>query len=572
MLYFLMTWNLLAIVCWMAGISLLNLLQVRCFDRIGDRAIVSIWSGIVLLSISWLAASFIVPLSPIVGLTVAGIFMVVALRSKRTWDEIAQLKAAYSIRWLIAIFCLALLTAVLIDRPMVWFDSGGYHIGLIRWLAQAGTVPGLALINYAFGFTSSWFAFAAPLVPEILGHHLGAVTNGFVFFLAALHVLIALFHFRVQDCRVVDGFAIAVYLPIVAIYTATLFTASPILVSFSPDVPVTLLVGMIAWTILGIKEADRKSQFSSRTTELRSAIFDVKMLPLVLGLGAFSFKLSAMPALAIVLLFYGFEVRFALKKLSIAAALAIVLSAPMLGYGVMTSACPLFPSTKICLDLPWRYPEEIANKHLRETKVLNLEESESSNSTSALVQRFLWIRTQRKMQIMLLLYAASIGVSLRWFFSNQYKIEAGLLWVSGLGLLGMTFIIFYAPLIRFGLIYFIVIPALFFARLATSQVNAAPERFRISSRFSSFLYRVGIGVTCVLFLILGQRNLVSILPPELPKPNLIQAQTNDINYAYPAEWTYRCWASALPCSGVPIKNVRLRDPQRGMRAGFVFDD
>jgi hypothetical protein len=567
MLYFLFVWNLLAIICGVIGFYILHLLRADCFDRTGDRIIISIWSGLVLLSIALLAVSFALPLSPLVGLSTAVFLMLPALLSAPVWRELNQLSSAFSNRCLGMILALELWVAALINRPMEWFDSGGYHVGIIRWLAEVGTVPGLALLNYGYGFTSAWFALTAPLAPAGLGHHLGAVANGFAFLLAGLQVVVSLSYFQKQDFRVIDGFAIAVYASIGAIYSVTIFTGSPILISFSPDVPITLLIAVTAWSLLAIKSADQTLQGIDRSNQL-----DTKILPLLLGVGAVSFKLSALPALVIVVVFYAVEARFSLKKLLIGASLLILLLTPMLGYGVMTSACPFFPSTTVCVDLPWRFPEDEANHLLRESKVLNLHESaNSSNTVSNFAQRLSWLKTQRKMQIMLLFYALSIALSLNGMVSGfvRRKAESGAIWVMGIGLLGSTFIVFYAPLIRFGLIYFLLIPALFLAQKLTCRLNAGVNRLR--SPFSLLLYQGAIALLCLSTVILSPdwRNLVSLVPPALPQPKVIQAQTHDIEYVYPADWTYQCWATPLPCAIVPLKQVRLRNPQQGIGAGFV---
>lgn len=67
--------------------------------------------------------------------------------------------------------------ANLTTQRVTWYDVGLYHFGSIRWLAEHGAVPGLALINSKFGFTSSWFALAAPFNPEIFGSRVSAVTK-----------------------------------------------------------------------------------------------------------------------------------------------------------------------------------------------------------------------------------------------------------------------------------------------------------------------------------------------------------------------------------------------------------
>jgi len=588
MIYFIFAWSLLAIVCCITGTYLLNLLKASCFDRVGDRLIIATWSGLILVPVLLLAVSFIIPLSLLTGAVLAAILITLSLLSFPTRTELNRLKSAFSIDWLIAFLCLSLLVATLLNRQMTWFDTGGYHIGAIKWLAEAGTVPGVALINYAFGFTSSWFAFAAPLTPGFLGHRIGAVTNGFIFLLSAFHVLIALNHVRQKQFRIADWFAIVVFLVIIATYIATIFAGSPILISFSPDVPVTLVTGIVAWTILVIKQREKDEE----TLPSRSILpaIDVKILPLILGAGAISLKLSALPVLAIVILFYCFESRFALKRLAIGAALTILLALPMIGYGFITSGCPAFPSTTACINFSWRFPPEEAANQLATTRVLQSDEPETpeANSTAAnseseslsvfIQKRLDWIRTQRKVQVMLLLYGFSIALSIQQLiFSRNRQSQAGFGWVSALGILGMTFIIFYAPIIRFGLIYFVLIPGLFAAQVINSRYRhlASNTVFRRSLPFRSNQVSgrlVALGLTCCFLILLAedQRRLFSLLPPELPQPELVASQVNDVSYTYPADWYYRCWAAPLPCSGIVLDKIRLRKPAQGIRAGFVY--
>ncbi|HEY9300318.1 MAG TPA: hypothetical protein VIQ31_28945 [Phormidium sp.] len=608
MIYFIIAWSLLAIVCFITGTYLLNLLKASCFVRIGDRLIIAIWSGLMVISILLLAISFVFPLSLLTGGVVAAILITLSLLSSSTRAELIRLKSAFSIDWLSAFVNLSLLSATLFNRSMKWFDTGGYHIGAIKWLHEAGTVPGVALINYAFGFTSSWFAFTAPLTPGFLGHHIGGVTNGFIFFLATFHILIALTHVKQKHSTLSDWFAIVIFLVIIVTYVTTIFTNSPILISFSPDVPVTLATGIIAWTILVIKE--RAADEKTLSPHSVSPAFDVKTLPLVLGVGALSLKLSALPVLAIVILFYCFESRFAPKKLFIGAILVILLALPMISYGFITSGCPMFPSTIACINFSWRFPQEEAINQLEATRVLQSRDSKTpetkaspagplettkgpqprepktpateassatENLSSFLEKRFAWIRIQSKMQIMLLLYAISIALSIQQllFFRNR-KSQVGVAWVNGLGILGMTFIICYAPLIRFGFIYFILVCGLFLAQFINHQYNNLANHAVLQQLFSVRLNKASSRVLALVltscFLIIlaeDQRRLFSLLPPELPRPELIEAQVNDVKYTYPTDWSYKCWATPLPCSGIVLDNIRLRKPAQGIHAGFI---
>ena len=51
--------------------------------------------------------------------------------------------------------------AALASDPVTLYDSLVYHIGIIRWLHEHGTVPGIALIHNRLGHVSAWFALGA---------------------------------------------------------------------------------------------------------------------------------------------------------------------------------------------------------------------------------------------------------------------------------------------------------------------------------------------------------------------------------------------------------------------------
>jgi hypothetical protein len=74
----------------------------------------------------------------------------------------------------------------------------------------------------------------------------------------------------------------------------------------------------------------------------------------------------------------------------------------------------------------------------------------------------------------------------------------------------------------------------------------------------------------------------ALLPPPLPQSAIVQKTTNAITYfapksgdlplydgsPYTAEQVDRCWAAPLPCAYMIGPDVQLRDPVRGVAAGF----
>ena len=57
-----------------------------------------------------------------------------------------------------------------------------------------------------------------------------------------------------------------------------------------------------------------------------------------------------------------------------------------------------------------------------------------------------------------------------------------------------------------------------------------------------------------------------LLPPQLPSAQVVQKQVNDVTYFYTEGL---CWAAKLPCAFELQEDIKLRDPARGIKAGFV---
>jgi len=89
MLYFIVVWFILLIVCSIIGTGILKGLKVDCFDRMGDRAILSLWLGVIVMSIALLVTSWFFALSPLTGIVLAAIFCGLSFKSARS--ELFQL-------------------------------------------------------------------------------------------------------------------------------------------------------------------------------------------------------------------------------------------------------------------------------------------------------------------------------------------------------------------------------------------------------------------------------------------------------------------------------------------------
>jgi hypothetical protein len=574
MLYFVAAWMLLAAVCLTVGTALLQGFRTDCFNRRGDRFIIAIWLGIVVLAIALLSASLVFPLSPLVGSVVAACLVLLSLLSRRTRTELGSFWSRLSPSLLAGFLALTVVVAAVFSKQVTWFDTGLYHFGAIRWLADYGTVPGLALIISQFGFTSSWFAFAAPLNPEWFGSRVSAVTNGFVFLIALAQFFISLNYSLQEKSRLADWF-VAVFwgitLPMMLL--TTFMSAIPI--SPSPDIPVILLTGAIAWAILLI------SKFrSTPSPSEKNSVLDVRIIPLILGAGAVTMKLSALPLLLVSGLFYCFKRKFRIKRLLAANTIAGVILLPMATAGTVASGCPLYPSSFMCFDLPWSIPTQ---KAIAEADAINGWKS-WFGSPPPDTNYWLWVFGEwfngaRFNQVIVALIIVSIIYIIFTLRSAKLNRLGGEIWLLLLGGVGMAFIMVKAPLIRFGLGYFLIVPGLLIATCMrplkdkilspiVQTIKPVSESIKLPL-IAPFLSLFLIGITIAGFShTKGQSRL--LLPPELPEDRIATQQVNNIEYSFPID-SGKCWAAELPCVGEPSdrENVQLRNPSRGIEAGFI---
>jgi len=125
-------------VCCLIGTALINVLQADNFERVGDRTIAAVWLGVVILAISLLAMSLVLPLSPPVGALISISLSALSLLSQRTRNEIAALRSRLSPNTILGFFSLELGVAAITTQQVTWIDTGLYHYGVIQWLSRLG--------------------------------------------------------------------------------------------------------------------------------------------------------------------------------------------------------------------------------------------------------------------------------------------------------------------------------------------------------------------------------------------------------------------------------------------------
>ncbi|MBW4523143.1 MAG: hypothetical protein KME16_26180 [Scytolyngbya sp. HA4215-MV1] len=601
MLYFITIWLFLGIASWLVGISILKGLQIGHWLRRGDRCILSCWLGIIAISLMLLAISFWLPLSPRVGWGLMSGLVIWSVCRPSIRQEAAHLLAGCPRIALWGLGVAIVWVALFTTQQVTWIDTGLYHYGAIRWLRQFGMVPGIALLNGQFGFVSSWFALAAPLNPEIWEGQVSAVTNGFILLLVTSQFCLCLYQGLTNQRQLSDWFMVMFILLTLPVSLLTRLL-SLVWVSPSPDAPLIFLVGGTAWSWLLLSDGVTLTSLAQQPTRSR-----IEFIPLMLSAGAIAIKLIALPLLPITLLFYiGFGT-CSLKRLLMGVFSIIGLLLPLLAGGIVTSGCPLYPSTFLCLNLPWSAALASVQSVAEATHGWSTWFGTPPDDVNPFVWRF-WrwfdaIGASKLIVILLLVSILSIIYLLKTvkktnsftgsFSSPQkgptellpvvFRSKMGIFCVILLAILGSLFAVLKAPILRFGMSYFVLLPALTAAILI--QSNLAAQSFPFQPGLTALVERLtrqtdgtrqvlvglswgAITLIPVLLLAVNVRTRL-LLPPALPKVTVVQRTIHNVDYLKPQNTSGSCWASALPCAPAPQPDIRLLNPTQGIAAGFA---
>jgi hypothetical protein len=568
-------WTFLLIACSLIGIGLLNWLKADSFEKVGDRVIAALWLGVIVLAVSLLATSLVFPLSPLVGAIVILTWIALSFLSQPTRTEILTLRSFCSPALISGLLTLELAIAAFTTQQVTWIDTGLYHYGVIQWLSKFGTVPGIALLFTNLGFTSSWFALAAPLNAEIFDSRVSAVTNGFALLIAGLHFLISLTHCFSHQAKITDWFTVIsslIILPIVIFHNLV----SVILISPSPDLPIIFLTQVVAWSIL-----ITASQVKPDLEKLKRPILDSKTIPLILSAGAVTLKLTALPLLLISSLFYLVDKKLSIRRIFLGSAIVALLLLPMFSYGIITSGCPLYPSSFLCLDLPWAVTVQQAQTVAERTHGwFTWYGSPPANTNPWLWLLWKWFSETKANQAIAFVLVISMIFGIYIVRSLMNSKVRGQIWLVALEVCGISFIMMTAPFFRFAFGYAIILPALFLALFCQKKLgnnlslNNRLIAFYQSNSFKKVLLISPLFLGTLILLVLINQGLAFrlLLPPKLPQIKVIQKQVNDIVFFSPESSPKLCWATELPCAFEVKENLYLRNSSRGIQAGFIRKD
>jgi len=598
MLFLAIAWLLLLAVSFVVGAGFLHIVGDRSFQEPGDRLVVSSWLGVVFLCVALSATALIVPLSPIAAAAVAGGLVCLSVSSGRR-AIVPGLRRAAPAKVALGLLGFMLGVSAVEVRFITHGDAGLYHIGAIRWLAQYGVVPGLALIHSRFGFSSSWFSLAAPWSAGPLQDRVFTLPGGLAFLLAGLHLAFCLARCSGPkgSANSEDWFAATALLAALPMIVVDQYLVSP-----TPDLPVTMLVILGAWSMVVIVKNER-----NRLRDRRKLV-DARLVPLALAAGAATMKLSALPFLVVALCFYVSR-KPLLGRSVVALSFCVLLLLPLLASNSVTSGFPLFPSPIIRLDLPWSLDSEEVRR-LSEV-ITNWARWSGPTPVDASSWNWLpgWLLREKAVSLLMLMCLTAGLASPRCIADGLFQ---GYWWPFAVGSAGVVYMMLLAPTWRFGLGYVSVLAGVcvglpcerwardfgLMSRRHIASKEAVAASLLVASGLlvpfaayarSKFFSRVdaAIDVAVKKGTLSADTNYLArmAIPPVVLNFQMntrpdgsstvsgLDAEdytVNSIRYLVPKGAV--CWGATLPCvppDPMKLQAVALRDPAKGIAGGFA---
>lgn len=594
MLFYLASWTLLLGLAAVIGNAVATLFQAPFSTIGGDEMIIAAWLGLLTMGSTLLVLSIALPLQPAIGLALLGALAGIAILVR---PKHGVLRSLSSLEWsvVVSLGVLSVITALNSTRTVEAYDTGLYHYQFVRWLSQYGTVRGFALLQERFGVSSSWFALAAPFDFGPFQGRVAGLTGGLAIFICLCHFALSMWRVVTHRAMRADWFLIGGYGLIIPICLAWTFE-----VSLSPDLPAWILTLLTGWLMVAAAEP----RPNSRPAENQHV---AAILPLLIAFGALTVKLSSAAIVVIAGIFYWVHSNANWFTRLIDAAAAMLICVPVFFANIVSSGCPLYPNSLMCLDVPWGVGKAAAKQSAAQITSWARWGGPAPAGGTAWNWILPWFSHIDKLLLMVFcLLCLLIFLAKRGWRENQ-----SFVYVLVLALTGTVFLFVTAPNPRFGAGYLALYPALVLASVGPELQRRWSWQSCKSKRGSSHSVAYVIVVIAILLALHGgirearlehSIHRVStfqairhyswrerlLIPPSLARSSgdiafarnrhsdapetldLSSQRYHGIDYLL-TEGGDQCWAAPIPCLPSRLTgNIQLRNSADGLRDGFTL--
>ena len=579
-------WGVILFCSIPLGLFILNNLKVSFLSRSFDRFIISFWIGISIIALiqlflsGWFVLTFWFPLA--FSLLSLSLIQNRQINSElKIWWKNFFLKK--SIFWG-GVFLLFSSAFYMVSSPIVWDDTGGYHIGNIEWLSQYGITYGIGLIHNRLALLSSWNTVIATFNHGVFEHRVFSITNGLVLFLLLLQIAVLLKRLSSNHMKTSDSYLLIILgsVLMISLYKKMFHSATS-------DIAIYFVTIFVSWLIVLLLEARKKN---------KRAVMGIE-LPFLLATFAVGFKFTIVPVVVVSFVLYFFLSKSKIKPLLFSFLLGFVVLGMIASSGYKASGCFWFP-VPICIEAPWSLGEQGAYLFSKETHdaTINVLERVPEDKINSISWIWYWAKATKSNFVGFILVLLSALLVLKGIMIKSEERHPAMYWLFGIGVFGISFYLLIAPEPRYIWSYLLIIPA-------TSPMIFSVNILRKSgfglSYLSAFLL-TSIFIVSISFkedpLYYEKKlsNLIEsgvikkdpdpniILPPkvipysinrsshtefELVPFQIINKKAGNLEYYIP-KMGNSCWIAPLPCANLIIKTkLKLKNPKVGLLEGIV---
>ena len=586
MLSIIFLWGLILFCSIPLGLLILKTLKVSFLSRSFDKFIISFWIGISIIALiqlflsGWFVMTFWFPLA-------FSLFSLALLQNTRIKLELTQWWKNLFLQKSIFVWGVFLLFSsvfYMVNSPIVWDDSGGYHIGNIEWLSQYGITYGIGLIHNRLAILSSWNTVIATLNHGVFEHRVFSITNGLVLFLLLLQIVVLLKRLSSNRRGISDLY---LFIFIGSVLMISLY--KKMFHSASSDIPIYFVTIFVSWLVILLLEAKKENKGEVMGIEL----------PFLLASLAVGYKFFIAPVVVVSFFLYLFLSKSKIKPLFFSFLLGLVVLGMIASSGYKASGCFWFP-VPICIEAPWSLGELEASRFSKETYdvALSALERVPEDKIHSISWIWYWAKATKSNFVAFTLVLLSALLLLKGIMIKSEERHPAMYWLFALGFFGILFFLLIAPEPRYVWSYLLIIPA-------TSPMIFSVNILRKSGFGLSYL---SVFLLMSIFIVsisfkedpLNYENKLSnliesgiikkdpdpniILPPkvipysinrfshtefELEPFKLIEKKAGDLDYFLPNTGN-SCWNAPLPCANMIInENLKLKNPKEGLLGGIV---
>jgi hypothetical protein len=549
MLYLLLLYVGISSICLLTGI-----LFFECFSpgKNDKPFIVYTITGLIVLTVLAQWTLLLMPLTSLVQsvIIILPVILFIVLR-KRISPKLFHIWRSLKNQWppLLVCFCCFLFMILTINAgPVAMDDTETYHMQMVKWLREYGTVPGLANLHLRYGFNSSWFSSVGLLTPQTGAINSYLVLNGLIsaWFCHYLVEKLQQLHINAQY-RMRHNFIFGIFF-----VAAAALIAWPLIRGNATNMNYDFITTVCVFVLFLEAILTDKFSFGWEWVVWPCFLFTVRIINYpVLLLALYAFIIS----------FKNYRLAFGYVMVS------IILIAPFIARNVLLSGYPLFPVYQVDLfSVDWKADRQMTVSIVDYIKYFNrvnvmfkpMEETKAMEFPYWIPEWFRYLFASEKPAVVAGL--AGLAAGLVFLKRLMRRISGASIFFLVVMLTQLVSWFFTAPDPRFvfgPLLCGLLIPFILFPPLK--------PRNKIILASAVLLLSAGLLAYSTNKIIFSPQHKNFMLPCDIPHPPTETIEVDGIRMQIPEKinnnWNRRCYDTQLPCLYRVHPGLRARGKQ-----------